>query len=185
MQRAQVLGVLNPIFANIGVPMIVPQVALMGIALLPIVLIETVSVRKTLQLNFWKAIKDTGIANLWTTFLGVPLAWAAMLVLALLTTGGRALGMNTPVKMLAAVTLQAAWLIPYEEHLFWMIPGAATVLLFPCFLASFYIERFVLLRRWQTFDRKLISSAVFRANAWSYLFLFIAGTLWTVASIVW
>ena len=57
---------------------------------------------------------------------GVPLAWLVMLVLGLITTGGSALGLNSPVKKLVAVTLQAAWLIPYEENLFWMIPCAAT-----------------------------------------------------------
>ena len=50
--------------------------------------------------------------------------------------GGSAMGMDSPVKLLAAVTVQAAWLIPYESHLHWMIPAAATTLLIPSFSST-------------------------------------------------
>src|SRR6185503_16378831 len=126
-----------PIFANVGVPMIFPQMFLMGIAFLPVVFIESAIVRKPMGIRYPKALWDVGLANLCTTILGVPFAWGAMFVLDLLSTsGGRALGIDTPIQKLAAVTLQAAWLVPYETHLRWMIPAAATVLLVPCFLMS-------------------------------------------------
>lgn len=170
------------LLANVGVPMVFPQVILMAVALLPIVLIESTVVRKPMEIPVRRAFWDVGLANVCTTLLGVPLAWGVMLGLHLLTTGGSALGIDSPAKMLAAVTLQAAWLPPYEDHLSWMIPAAATVLLFPSFVASVFIERWVLVRRWRDHDRRAIFSAVLRANVRSYGFLFAAGSLWLIFS---
>ena len=164
--------------------MIFPQVILMGLALLPVVLIESVIVWKPMAIPFPKALMDVGIANLCTTLLGVPLAWGAMFVLELVSTsGGTALGLNSPAKMLAAVTLQAAWLVPYEHDLHWMIPAAASVLLIPCFAASLIIERWVLVHRWRERERSEVFSAVLRANVWSYVLLFILGTMWMLTSL--
>jgi hypothetical protein len=174
---------MTPILANIGVPMLFPQFILMGIAFVPVVLIESLLVHRTVSLTFSRAVKDVAVANLWTTLLGVPLAWLVMLVLGMVTTGGYALGLDSPAKMLAAVSLQAAWLIPYEEHLFWMIPCAATVLLIPCFVLSVIIERFVLVRRWKETDRRLVFLTVLRANIWSYIFLLVVGSLGIVSSV--
>ena len=174
---------MTPWIANIGVPMIFPQMLLMGIALLPVVVIESVIVRKPMALRFSRALLHVGFANLCTTIIGVPLAWGAMFGLSLLTTGGYALGMNSPAKMLAAVTLQAAWLVPYENHLVWMIPAAAMTLLIPCFLASVIIERSVLVACWPDQQRRAVFHVVLRANIWSYLFLFAAGSVWLIVSL--
>lgn len=163
--------------------MLFPQLILMGIAFIPVVLIESAIVWKPMGIRFPKAVLDVGLANLCTTILGVPFAWGLMFALDLLSTsGGTALGMDSPAKMLAAVTLQAAWLVPYEGHLSWMVPAAATVLLIPCFLISLQIERWVLTFRWSEKERSAVFSAVFRANVWSYVFLFVAGSLWTVSN---
>src|SRR6185503_18545460 len=96
-----------PIFANVGVPMIFPQMFLMGIAFLPVVFIESAIVRKPMGIRYPKALRDVGLANLCTTILGVPFAWGAMFALDLVSTGGRGLGAETPVQKLATVTLQA------------------------------------------------------------------------------
>jgi hypothetical protein len=170
------------IFADAGVPMLFPQVVLMGLAFVPVVLIETFLVRRSVTIPLPRTLRDVTIANLWSTLLGVPLAWLAMLFLEVVSTANSAMGMDSPAKTLAAVTLQAAWLIPYEEHLFWMIPCAATVLLIPCFVVSVFIEHLVLARCWKEKDPKTVFFAVLRANVWSYLFLFAAGSLWIVSS---
>ncbi len=171
-----------PLLANMGVPMIFPEFALMALALGPVVLVESALIKRPLGLSLSSALKGAAVANLWTTLLGVPLAWFVMLLIGIASTGGYALGLNSPAKALAAVTLQAAWLIPYEEHLFWMIPAAATVLLIPCFVVSVFLERWVLVRRWKGTDPGLVRSAVLRANIWSYLLLLVAGSIWLIFS---
>lgn len=170
------------ILANIGIPMIFPQVILLGLAFVPVVLVETVILRKSLAVPWKRTLAGAAIANLLTTIIGVPLAWGFMLIINLVTTGGYALGLQSPAKMLAAVTLQAAWLIPYEEHLFWMVPFAATVLLVPCYAASLLIEYWALSRLWKDLERKKVFAATLRANTWSYVGLLVAGSLW-IASV--
>jgi len=172
--------------ANVGVPMIFPQLFLMVFAFVPVVVIEALLVRKAMGLNIRSALWDVAVANLWTTLLGVPLAWIFTLVVEMVgivvvgTVGGAALDENTPVGMLASVALHAAWIEPDEQHMIWMIPAAATFLLVPCFLVSLFIERLVLAHRWAGRDRKSVYSAVLRANVWSYVFLFVAGSVWTI-----
>ncbi|MEO7298357.1 MAG: hypothetical protein ABI042_07250 [Verrucomicrobiota bacterium] len=169
-----------PIFANVGVPMFFPQIVLMAFAFIPVVFIEALFVRKFIRVTFPDALAGTAIANAWTTLLGVPIAWLLMFIFELVNPiGGKALGVDSPIRMLIAVTLQAAWLIPYEEDLRWMIPAAATFLLLPCFAISVFIERWILVRRWPDKNRKVLFSTVLRANLWSYLSLFVGGCVWT------
>jgi len=166
------------LIANIGVPMIFPQFILMVIAFVPVVLVEALVVRRILHTRLGPAVCDTALANLVTTLLGVPLAWGLMLGLELVTTGGTAWGLATPATRLAAVTLQAAWLIPYEQHLHWMVPAASVVLLIPSFFISIWLERWVLRRRWSERDRPTVNRTVWIANLVSYALLFVAGSIW-------
>lgn len=158
--------------------MIIPQLYLMGLALIPIVFIESLFVCRIPSLKFAEAFKGLAIANIASTILGIPIAWALMLGLELVTTGGFAHGMKTPLAMLAAVTLQAAWLIPYEEHLYWMLPAAVTTLLIPSFVISVFIERLCLILRWKHLERRLVSREVVRANVYSYLLLLVLSCAW-------
>ena len=53
---------------------------------------------------------------------------------------GDARGLATVGQKIYAVTVQAPWLIPYEEDLGWMIPIALVVLAVPAYLLSALIE---------------------------------------------
>ncbi|HUS37552.1 MAG TPA: hypothetical protein VM680_19545 [Verrucomicrobiae bacterium] len=162
--------------------MIFPQLVSMAIALVPVVIIETIFAKRLINLP-WKVVaKDISVANVWTTLLGVPIAWVIMLLVEILATRGHAWGMQSPVMMIASVTLQAAWLIPYEEHIFWMVPAALTFLLIPSFFISVWIERWVLRRKWRMLDRTLVGTVVLRANLLSYMCLFVLGCVWLLSS---
>lgn len=169
---------MSPILANAGVPMILPQLYLMGLALIPIVLLESAFLCRVPSVNFGEAARGVTIANFASTVIGIPIAWALMLGLQMITTGGISQGMNTPLSMLASVTLQAAWLDSDERHLYWMLPAAVTTLLMPSFAVSLLIERFYLLHRWQKLDRTLVARWVMRANVYSYLVLFVLSSAW-------
>ena len=101
------------------------------------------------------------------------------------TSGGTAYGLDTAPKKLLAVTVQAAWLVPYEDDLYWMVPAAAAVLLVPAFFISFLIEwgiTKVMLRRQV---QGSIRQAVWRANLVSYGFLLILCLIWLFYSLLW
>jgi len=86
----------NILLANAGVPMLVLQLPYMAIALLPIIAIESRIARRCLGVSSSLAWHGVSIANAMSTFAGVPIAWAAMLVLNIVSTGTRSYGLDTP-----------------------------------------------------------------------------------------
>jgi hypothetical protein len=100
----------------------------------------------------------------------------------MISGGGQAWGLDTPLDRLAAVTLQAPWLVPYQGQLSWMIPAASITLLIPFLVASVLIEYAILKARWKTTQVRL-GKAVVSANVLSYLLL--AGYYTSQLALVW
>ena len=157
--------------ANMGVPMIFIQLPMMLIALLPVIVVEAVVHHLQLNIERRRAIWGAVRANLWSTLVGVPVAWAAQTFVQVTLGGGRAWGIETPLDRLAAVTLQSAWLIPYEGELRWMIPAASLVLLVPCLLVSIYVEQRVLRRYLPELAARQVVIATVQANLITYFCL--------------
>jgi hypothetical protein len=154
--------------ANIGVPMIFVTLPTMGIALLPIIAIEALLAIPNLKLPYRKLLKCFFIANLVSTFVGIPVAWFLLVVLQIVTGGGSAYGLASPATRLLAVTWQAPWLIPYESDLNWMIPAATLVLFVPFFFASWWVEYLVVKRVLSCEDGRLVRRVVRNVNFLSY-----------------
>lgn len=159
------------LFANAGVPMLAIELPVMAIALVPIVLLEAAIYARLLHSPWESALRGSWWANAASTFIGIPIAWFILVLIQILIGGGRTWGMESPLDRIAAVTLQSAWLIPYEKDLNWMIPAAATVLLVPFFLVSIFVERFVLQRYWPESNHARLTRNVSIANMASYLLL--------------
>jgi len=130
-----------------------------------------------------RAYVASALGNAFSTLVGVPLTWGLLVGVQLVTGGGGAHGVHTPLQKLAAVTWQGAWLIPYEDHLHWMIPSACLFLTLPFFLASVWTERIVCTRFLHDQDRRLVRRAVLLANALSYSLLGLASLFWLAWSI--
>ena len=96
--------------------------------------------------------------------------WMA-LATAQLTFAGNALGLATAATRVYAVTVQAPWLIPYEEDLLWMIPVALAVLALPAYALSVFIEWRSLLPFVPPSSRPRALRAVALANVASYALL--------------
>jgi hypothetical protein len=119
------------IIADMGIPMIFVTLPLMVVALLPIAGLESLVYRKYLRLSWTEAFVGGLIANLWSTLAGIPLTWLLLVIGQFAIGGANAWGLDTLQDRMDAVTLQAAWLMPYEKDLPWMIPAASIALLFP------------------------------------------------------
>jgi hypothetical protein len=130
-------------FIDIGVPMIFLAIPLMVVALLPIICLEAIALRYSLNISYKQAAKASILINLTSTFLGIPVSWLLLVLLQMLSGGGAAYGLRTPLEKFLAITWQAPWLIPYESDLYWMIPAAGLFLLIPFFFASWYVEYIV------------------------------------------
>lgn len=159
------------LLANTGVPMIAVELPTMIVALVPIILLEAAIYRQAGPMPWRDAWRGSSWANLASTFLGVPAAWFALVIVQMVGDGGSAWGLKTPLDRLAAVTLQSAWLIPYEDELHWMIPAAACVLLIPFFAASVATEAWVLRLYWPEDHRSRLVHRVTFANVASYALL--------------
>jgi hypothetical protein len=167
--------------ANAGVPMLSLHLPLMIKMLAPIVLIEAAVGRYYVKMELLRSLRGVAGANVVSTFLGVPLAWGMMLALELITTGGGSHGLGDTWGILASTVLQAAWLVPYEKELSWMIPVASLVLLVPYFFVSVFSERLVLLRLWKDKPRSSVSQVAWIGNVITYGLL-AAFALWQLFS---
>jgi len=168
-----------PILADAGIPMIFVQWPLMLCALIPVILIEALLIRRWVPLSYGDAFKGTGIANVVSTVAGIPLTWVALLLIELAIL--LPLSQFDPDPSLTVdfliFPLGAAWLGPVRAY--WIVSAAATILLIPFFFASVWIEYWCCCFIWKKMDRTIIWRGVFRANVASYLLLFLMGCGWT------
>jgi hypothetical protein len=162
--------------ANAGVPMIFLSFPIMLIALLPVIFIETSIFKRIVPIPYKKSFVSNGIANAISTIAGFPLAWGLLLAIELLTTGGSCgPGFDTISKSIITVIVEAAWLCPHEDHLYWLIPTAFIISLIVAFFISLVIEYYVNKRFHKECDKKQIRRAVYIANISSYCLLIFIG----------
>lgn len=138
------------------------------IALVPIILVEALLAIPQLRQPFPRLLKAFTVANLFSTFVGLPVVWFLLVLVQLVTGGGRAYGLASPVSRILAVTWQAPWLIPYEGDLDWMVPAATLVLLIPFYFASWWVEYLVVKRIFHGVNKTVISRSVRNVNFVSY-----------------
>ncbi|MDY0088495.1 MAG: hypothetical protein RBS78_08115 [Coriobacteriia bacterium] len=168
-----ILAVPAAAYANAGVPMLGVVWPGMGVALIPVILLETYLVLRALGLPARRVAVVVGVANVASTLVGIPLTWAALVGVQAVVPGGGGAGpdIGTIAGKLFAVTVQAPWLIPYDADLHWMIPTAALVLLVPFFFASWCVEYLTARLMLRDVGVSALSGAVFRANLVSYALL--------------
>jgi hypothetical protein len=164
------------LLGNIGVPMLFVQLPLMVIALPVVIFIEAALCRRWFRMEWKPSLKATSIANLVSTFVGFPLMWIVLVALQMVFGEGGFPRLEEPWFSIYTVTAQAAWLLPVEEELYWMIPTACLILLVPAFFVTVWIERKFYRRSLKSDENTIsISSATWRMHLASYAFLFVAG----------
>lgn len=180
-----------PAQANAGVPMLALALPGMIISLIPIIIIETWCVRCSLQIPFHRALKAMTVANLESTLIGIPLTWVVWVIIEMAISFigyhiGQSLNITLPaiVGAIFAVTVGAAWLGPVESDLYWMIPTAMILLLFPFFYVSWLLERSMARRFLKELSTEDVNRATFKANLYSYGILGIIVLGWLTISII-
>ncbi len=137
---------MQPILANAGVPMLFVQMPFLLITLPAIIALEAWLSRRWLAVSWPQAWKWTSIANVVSTVVGFPILWIALVVVQMVIGGGGVPKLSEPWFSVYTVTVQAAWLLPFEERLYWMIPTACMVLLVPSFFVTVFIEKRIYLK---------------------------------------
>ncbi len=166
-----------PILADAGVPMLFVQLPMMLCALVPVIAVEVFVARKMLKVGLASNIKAVTIANVVSTLVGFPLAWILLVALELLCGGGYAYGLDTFWQRVYAVTIQAPWLIPYENDLNWMMPIAAAYLLIPAFFVSVFLERRICRFFWRNEEKEQVRKFSWVAHFASYAVLLIVAAI--------
>lgn len=174
--------------ADMGVPLLFVQWPLMLFALVPVIVLEGLLVRRWVSLNYRDAFVGTSVANVVTTVLGVPLAWATMLAMEIGIMGPLSAvadkwhwRLEGPVFEVIGFVLSVAWLPPFQDYASyfdWVVPLCVAILLVPSFFISVWLERLVCLRMWAKCDKAAVRRGVYRANLASYLMLFILACGW-------
>jgi hypothetical protein len=176
---------MHPILANAGVPMLFVQMPFLVMALPVVIAVEAWLCRRWLDVSWKQAWLSTGIANLLSTLAGFPILWIALVAVQMLLGGGGVPQVAEPWYSVYSVTVQAAWLLPDEERLYWMIPTAGIVLLIPAFFVTVLIERWVYRRTFREAPRVVeVTSATWRMHFVTYGLLFLTGVGLLVSSLV-
>jgi len=124
-------------------------------AFIPVVAVESWVVRRALNVSWRVAITKMVKGNVFSTLVGIPLAWVASVAvgffLALLVMNATDSKSYPPqgVGEVGRIILSAPWLGPFREGGHWIVPLAMIVLLVPFFFASFWTE---ILSLWSTYD---------------------------------
>jgi hypothetical protein len=171
-------------YANAGVPMIVLLYPSFIILLLPIIAIEYFIIKSIIAMRKKRILSTTIVSNLASTLIGIPLAWGFLFLIELLSTGGSAVKAAGILHLIGSVTLQAAWLMPYEKHLYWMIPTATMINLIPAYFVSKYSEYFIAKKFMKEIDKNQIKKAVFKANNVTYLGLFLLSLAYLIFNLI-
>ncbi len=153
--------------ANIGLPMISVYLPPAWLALIPIILIEADVGIKTLGLSRKRSLTAMTAANLFSTVLGIPIAWLCLAFIQLIFFDG-ARGLDTWSRRVYAVTLQAPWLVPYEDDFRWMIPAAVVILSVPFYLTSVGTEYLIVKRFFADIEARRVWHWMLRAHLFSY-----------------
>ncbi len=166
--------------------MIFVQWPLMIGALIPVIIVEALLIRRWVRLSYRDAFIGVTKANLLSTMAGVPLAWLVMFVLelAIMIPVGIAAEkwhwnfFDSPVFQVVGFVIGMAWLGPAEGSGYWLVPLAAALLLLPSFYVSVWLESKICRRAWPDIDSAAVRRGVFRANLASYIVLFILACGW-------
>jgi hypothetical protein len=175
-----------PILADAGIPMISLEMPVMLGALIPVIIIESLLIKRALPLTYQKAFAGIAMANIFSTIAGAPLAWLLMLAIEL--------GVGFPASAAAKhwhfvakifdspllLPLCAAWMGPVRPHSFWEIPFELGILLIPTFFISVWIERRICKQAWEGVPVIAVNRAVFNVNLASYGLLFFLACGWVV-----
>lgn len=156
--------------ADAGVPLVAAFLPSLWMGLVPIILVEAFVNCRLLSIPFRRTLLPATLGNLASAIVGIPLTWVFLATLELLFFG-TARGLGTVGARVYSVTVQAPWLIPYENDLHWMLPAALLFFAIPCFAVSVLVEAPINHLGLSDFPQKIVWKVTAKSNLLSYLFL--------------
>ena len=184
-----ILGIFSPTpaLADVGLPTIFGIGPVMLIALLPVIGVEAFVLSRWLDISAYKALAVSGVENVVSTVVGVPLAWFFSFFFsifsAFLSFGKGGADLSTTRGKIRAALQYAPWLPPSEgwSDSNWLVSATLLCLLFPCFGLSLLIESSVAGGMLAEYPAGDVTRAVVVGNVVSYGLLALVVS-WTLAA---
>lgn len=140
--------------ANIGLPMVAVYLPFAWFALVPIIFIEALYGDRRYHLSFRRALLAQAIANCFSTLIGIPITWFAIVLLQVAILPGG---------------IGPAWLGP--EPSWWNIALAVAVLTVVFYFMSVATEGFVVARFFREVPQQTIRYWMLQSNGITYVLL--------------
>lgn len=163
-----------PSWAASGLPLIALLEPALNLGFIPIVLAEAWFLRRALpNVSKTRLLGASVAANGFSTLVGVPLTWAAWMVVNVGWKYVRDAAGVSPSgwfgKVLSAL-LGGAW-VAGDKAMYWIVPVALLEILLVCFFVSYGSEAFIVRRFLPAADGPEVQRAVWRGNRATYGFL--------------
>jgi hypothetical protein len=175
-----------PVLANTGAPMVAITLPMMILLLVPIILIEGVIVKRDLCITWKQSFRVVTVANLITTFIGLPLSNIVSWLLAIIAKFAVPNSSFVTHRTVLKATLGSYW---FDDHFFTFTADGKLVRPFPNepawyfvvalsiawsinLIASFYLE-YMHMRRHIEAPKSSLWRTSLKANSASYLFLLV------------
>lgn len=184
------------VLANMGIPMISVLFPAMWGAFIPVVVIETMILKRRRQLKLRPTLCAVFCANIVSTLVGIPLSWILYFLVTIplsfflhwvtgypdYHTGGQ-----TIPQLIAEPIMYAGWIGPGQSDPVWLMPAALMCLLFTAFMMTVVIETPIIgyiLERFKVACPRKPWQDVIVANAYSYVTLEIVMAVLTISGLL-
>jgi hypothetical protein len=145
---------INPIIADVGIPMVALYLPFAWFALVPIILIEAGYGARQYNFSFRRAFWAQATANCLSTVIGIPTTWLIIVLLQFFTVPSGT---------------GPAWLMP--DSGWWTVAAAIAVLTVLFYFMSVVTEGFVVTRFFREVPRRTIRRWTIQGNAITYALL--------------
>src|SRR5262249_23074227 len=142
--------------ANIGLPMVAVYLPFAWFALVPIIFIEAGYGARRYHLSFRRAFLAQAIANGFSSVIGIPMTWIAIVLIQVAIVPGG---------------IGPAWLLP--DPSWWSVALAVAVLTVVFYFMSLVTEGFVVARFFGEVPRQTVRRWVIQSNAITYVLLLV------------
>lgn len=162
--------------ANVGIPIIMLTFPLMGLALIPIIFIEALVYKSSLELKYKQAFVFSFSSNMLSTLIGIPLAWVLSIIFEIIFE-------------IIATFLNLPFFWTFYSFLFHgldprLLPYAIITQLIFAFFVSVYFEYGVIkglyLEKYGYIQKSKLKRSVWKANGLSYLILIVIFAIKTI-----
>jgi hypothetical protein len=129
-----------PAMANVGLPMIFVVWPSAWLLFAPVCFVEALVAKRLLALPTAQCATLALRANAWSTLVGIPLTWLALLLIEIGVSFGLSLGKIDPrLGWPFVAPIYAPWLWPTDQN--WHVFAAAALLCIPFMFVSIRVER--------------------------------------------